>query len=195
MPKGTTSAEQLLKLKKFFAKAIDPSQDKIQMQERKSRILKTSDIVQVRAPVRTMLTLTLINCGSRPFCPIIRSRCESTFCDGRSFTVSAHNPTRLSYICCLCVNLFKNWLCSHKCHFLPDVRVKYSEITSWRAMWLLKWTCRMGENAWTCDRGNESTCQRVNVWKCERVKLCPFLQQLIGASEWCRASGVIIFLM
>jgi hypothetical protein len=51
LPKGTTSAEQLLKLKKFFAKAIDPSQDKIQMQDRKSRILKTSDIVQVRAPV------------------------------------------------------------------------------------------------------------------------------------------------
>jgi len=50
MPKGTTSAEQLLKLKKFFAKAIDPSQDKIQMQERKSRILKTSDIVQALLP-------------------------------------------------------------------------------------------------------------------------------------------------
>ncbi len=99
MPKGTSSAEQLIKLKKFFAKAIDPSQDKIQMQERKSRILKTSDIVQVRAPVRTISTLTLTNCGYRPFCPIIWSRCESTFCDGRPFTVSAHKTFILHIFC------------------------------------------------------------------------------------------------
>jgi hypothetical protein len=54
MPKGTTFAEQLLKLKKFFSKAIDPIRDNIQMQERSSRILKTSDNVQVRAPVRSI---------------------------------------------------------------------------------------------------------------------------------------------
>jgi hypothetical protein len=44
-PKGTSPAETQLKNKKLFAKAIDPRS--VQLQERNSRIQRTSGIIQV----------------------------------------------------------------------------------------------------------------------------------------------------
>ncbi len=49
-PKGSASAEQLLKLKRFFIKAADLGAEKIQAKERKMRIQNTCDMVQVCFP-------------------------------------------------------------------------------------------------------------------------------------------------
>jgi hypothetical protein len=57
-PKGHASAEQQLKLKRFFVKAADLGADKVHAKERKLRIENTCEMVQVCLPFDFQASLT-----------------------------------------------------------------------------------------------------------------------------------------